>query len=174
VPLTGSGTTTDPRRPVLVPSEAETAASQTAAGTATAQASNRPVTATAVVPDLLGYTLQLSDDGKSALVEFTFSSPVGYHNFLVKAAARQEISASTSEAVVDIAKLNSGQTDGTAIKNLAAGTQSVQAAVQAAVPGLQLFERGKVTEAQILAAFQKAKASFTLANPAPTTQGVAQ
>ena len=64
VPLTGSGKPDDPKRPMFVPSPKEMAAAAAASqGQKMTQA-----------PDLLGYTMQLSDDGKSALVEFTFSS----------------------------------------------------------------------------------------------------
>ena len=165
VPLTGKGTAADPRRPLLIPTPAEEAATQ----------ANRIAAKSTAVPDLLGFTMQLSDDGKSALVEFTFSSPVAYHNFLIKSAARPEISARHSESEIDNAKLNRGETDGKDIKNLAAKTKNVQTAMQAAVPGLLMFERGKTTESEVQTEFRKHKANFQFGEGKNAVdQGVAQ
>ena len=70
VPMVGSGTAADPSRPMLVPPP-PTAGQQPSAER----------------PDLLGYQMQLSDNGKFALVEFVFQSPLAFHNFLVQATA---------------------------------------------------------------------------------------
>jgi hypothetical protein len=115
LPITGSGSATDPRRPMFIPSPAQAAATASAAqGQKVTQA-----------PDLLGYTMQLSDDGKSALVELTFSSPVAFHNFMVRASAQPGVNAANSEKEVDLDKLHKGDTDGSEIRNLAASTQKV-------------------------------------------------
>jgi hypothetical protein len=58
VPLIGKGTADDPRRPMFVSSPAEQAARSK---------DDRS--------GLLGYSMQLSDDGKSALVEFVGATP---------------------------------------------------------------------------------------------------
>jgi len=59
VPLIGKGTWDDPRRPMFAPSPAETAAS--------AKAGSRS--------GVISYSMQISDDGKSALVEFVGPTP---------------------------------------------------------------------------------------------------
>ena len=41
-------------------------------------------------------------------------------------------------------------------------SSSLTTALQSAVPGLQIFERGKATDAQILSVFQTYKANFSL------------
>ena len=59
VPLIGKGTADDPRRPMFVPSPAEQAEK--------VKKGDRS--------EILGYSMQLSDDGKSALVEFVGATP---------------------------------------------------------------------------------------------------
>jgi hypothetical protein len=59
VPLIGKGTADDPKRPMFAPSPAEQ----------TAKLKNGDRSG------ILGYSMQLSDDGKSALVEFIGGSP---------------------------------------------------------------------------------------------------
>lgn len=59
VPLIGSGTPDDPRRPMFVPSPAEQKAKS--------EKSDRS--------GIIGFSMQLSDDGKSALVEFIGANP---------------------------------------------------------------------------------------------------
>jgi hypothetical protein len=59
VPLIGTGKPGDPKRPMFVPSDAERAALPK--GTR---------------PAILSYHMQVSDDGKSALVEFVGASPL--------------------------------------------------------------------------------------------------
>jgi hypothetical protein len=59
VPLIGSGKPDDPKRPMFVPSPAEQ--------TAKFKDGDRS--------GIIGYSMQLSDDGKSALVEFIGASP---------------------------------------------------------------------------------------------------
>jgi hypothetical protein len=102
-------------------------------------------------PDLLGWQMQISDDGKFGLVEFVFQSPLSYQNFLAQAAA---IPGSPTGAVA-LQPLSAN------LKSLAANTAALKVAFESAVPGMKLFERGKATEAEILAEFQKRKANFT-------------
>src|SRR6476619_1073333 len=71
VPLVGTGTPADPQRPMLVPAPQQPGQAQSLSGP----------------PELLGWQMQLSDDGKFGLVEFIFQSPIAYQSFLAKAAA---------------------------------------------------------------------------------------
>ena len=59
VPLIGSGKADDPKRPMFVPSPAEQAAKMK----------------TGDRSGIIGFSMQLSDDGKSALVEFVGTAP---------------------------------------------------------------------------------------------------
>lgn len=65
VPLIGTGTKEDPRRPMFVPSPAERRAAS-AARAKDGKDKTKP-------PAFLGYSMQVSDDGRSALVEFVLS-----------------------------------------------------------------------------------------------------
>ena len=136
VPLIGTGTDADPRRPMLVPAPDQQPATER--------------------PDLLSYQMQLSDDGKWALVEFVFQSPLAFHNFLVQAAASPSLS-------VAAPALQAISSDGSNLKALPANVTALTSAFEAAVPGLQLFERGKATPADVLTAFRQRKANYTFA-----------
>jgi hypothetical protein len=125
-PLVGSGTAADPRRPLLVP--AKPASSNDRSG-------------------LLAYSMQLSDDGNFALVEFVFASRVAFQNVLAQQAAALGLN-------VGVAAPSSGPS-------------ATQTALQAAVPGLQMFERGSATQAQVQAVFQQYKKSFSFATYHP-------
>jgi len=146
VPLVGSGSTGDPIRPMMVPSP----------GAASQQPADGP-------PDLLGYQMQLSDDGKFALVEFVFHSPLAFHNFLMKAAGSPGVA-------VAVPALQAVSADGSDLRALTANVAVLKAAFESSIPGLKLFERGKTTPAEILAEFRKRKASFAF----PTSSVVAQ
>lgn len=141
VPLVGSGTADDPQRPMLVPAAPQPGQTEPQ---------------TSGPPELLGWQMQISDDGKFGLVEFTFQSPIAYQNFLAKAAV------SPGSRVTAVA-LQPISADGSNLKSLAANTATLKAAFESSVPGMKLFERGKATEAEILAEFQKRKANFTFA-----------
>jgi hypothetical protein len=134
VPLVGKGTKGDPRRPMLVP--APSAAPKDHTG-------------------LLGYQMQLSDDGKFALVEFVFSSPAAFRNVLAQAAVAQGIPIGAQ--VMANLSADSGSGQAAAI----AGAQ-LKSAFESAVPGLKIFERGHATAAEITAEFQKYKKNFTV------------
>lgn len=140
VPLVGSGAAGDPIRPMLVPSPS--AASQ--------QPSTDP-------PDLLGYQMQLSDDGKFALVEFVFHSPLAFHNFLAKAAT-------SPSAGVAVPALQAIAADGSNLGSLSANIAALKSAFEVSFPGLKLFERGKAMPAAILDEFRKRKADYTFAS----------
>ena len=137
VPLIGTGTEADPRRPMLVPAPGQQKADEQ--------------------PDLLSYQMQLSDDGKFALVEFVFHSPLAFHNFLVQASASPSLG-------VAAPALQAISSDGSDLKALPANTATLTSAFQAAIPGLKLFERGKATPADILTEFRKRKANYTFAS----------
>jgi hypothetical protein len=96
---------------------------------------------------VLAYGMQLSDDGNFALVEFVFQSPAAFQNILAKQAAAMAL---------NVAAAAPGR-----------GPSALQTALQAAIPGLQIFERGKATQSDILAEFQKHKKSFSFANSHP-------
>lgn len=119
-PLLGSGTPTDPKRPLFVSPQA-------------------PLDRAGV----LGYQMQISDDGRLALVEFVFRDPAAFQNVLAIEAAARGIAVTPALQVA-----LPGQPSG------------LQTALQAAVPGLIMFERGKAAESTILAAFLKYKANF--------------
>jgi len=148
VPLVGNGTPDDPSRPLLVPATPGPGQPQLQASGPT---------------ELLGWQMQISDDGKFGLVEFVFQNPLAYQTFLAKAAA---LPGSTVRAVT----LQAVSIDGSNLKSLAANTAALKAAFESSVPGLKLFERGKATEAEILAEFQKRKANFTFTSSSVTPQ----
>jgi len=136
VPLIGTGTDADPRRPMLVPAPNQQPAAES--------------------PDLLSYQMQLSDDGKWALVEFVFHSPLAFHNFLAQAPTLPNLG-------VVAPALQAISSDGSDLKALPANAAALTTAFEAAIPGLKLFERGKATPAEILAAFRQRKANYTFA-----------
>jgi hypothetical protein len=70
VPLIGKGTSDDPRRPMFAPSPAEKAVSLK----------------TSSHSGVVSYTMQISDDGKSALVEFVGPTPADL-KFIVNSTA---------------------------------------------------------------------------------------
>jgi len=141
VPLVGAGTNEDPKRPMLVPSAAEAAADHVDGER----------------PDLLGYTMQLSDDGQFALVEFVVADPMAFNNMLVKAIARQ-----LPDLAANLRSLPVLAKDGSNASLTASNVATLKASLEAAVPGLKLFERGKSTEAEVLSEFRKRKADVTM------------
>jgi hypothetical protein len=139
VPLIGAGTDADPRRPLFVPAPSQQSAVEQPA---------------AESPDLLSYQMQLSDDGKWALVEFVFRSPLSFHNFLAQAST-------TPNLGVIAPALQAISSDGSDLKALPANIAALKSAFASAIPGLQLFERGKATPAEILTAFRQRKVNYT-------------
>ena len=139
LPMVGAGTKADPKRPMLIPTvPSATAVPQVNAGER---------------PDLLGYQMQISDDGKWALVEMVFQSPLSYQRFLGEAAA--------TPGVLSIpVALQAIPADGSSVSAVASNTAKLKAAFEASVPGLRLFERGQSTQQQIVTEFQKHKASY--------------
>jgi len=101
--------------------------------------------------------MQLSDDGKFALVEFVFHSPLAFHNFLAKAAT-------SPSAGVAVPALQAISADGSNLRALAANTAVLKSVFESSVPGLKLFERGKTTPAEILLEFRKRKADYSFAS----------
>jgi len=149
IPMTGSGTTADPKRPMLLPTMAELLAQH--------QAGQQP--------DLLAYSSQTSDDGKFALVEMVFTNPISYHNFL---SASVQPPSGTSSATHPLSAIPSSvqglkavPSDGSDVHGLNTNIASYTNALQSGIPGLQLFERGKVTDATVLAAFRAHKKNYT-------------
>ena len=135
-PLVGTGRAGDPKRPVFAPAPPQPPA-KGATITPTVTPSNHA--------GLLGYQMQLSDDGKTALVEMVFSDPISFQTVMQQEASTRSISVPT-----------------TAAASPGAVSSSLTTALQSAVPGLQIFERGKATDAQILSVFQTYKANFSL------------
>lgn len=134
-PLIGTGKPGDPKRPIFVPAPPRPGVKGAAAPVAAASPSHS---------GLLGYQMQLSDDGKTALVEMVFADPISFQAVMQQEASARGISAPA-----------------TAGASRGAASASLTNALQSAVPGLQIFERGKATDAQILAAFHKYKANFS-------------
>lgn len=133
-PLVGAGTKTDPKRPVFAPTPPQP-------GSLSAALAVAPHTG------LLGYQMQMSDDGTMALVEMVFSDPIAF-----QAVMQQEL----SNRGVTAPAISPGAAP-------AAVSTSLSTSLQSAVPGLQIFERGKATDSQILSAFQQYKAKFSFA-----------
>jgi hypothetical protein len=123
-PLIGSGTAADPKRPMFVPASQPARAANDRSG-------------------VLGYQMQISDDGKFALVELVFQNPQAFQDVLAAEAPAHGINVTP------------------ALKNALPGQASgLQTAMEATVPGLKMFERGKATLQQVLAEFQKPKKNF--------------
>lgn len=133
-PLVGSGKPGDPIRPMFVPAEP-------------AAASDRS--------GVLGYQMQLSDDGKFALVEFVFATPAAFQAVLQTEAAARGISVQNASAQNATVTATPGPSAS------GPGPSAAQTALQGAVPGLVMFERGNATQSAVLAEFTKYKASFT-------------
>ena len=140
MPLTGSGTLSDPKRPLLIPAAPQARQPGDRSG-------------------ILGYQMQLSDDGKSALIEMVFATPTAFQTFLQAQARRLGVTvpATASAQTSQPASAGSGSTPSSF-----AAASAAQTAIEAAVPGLKIFERGKASDQTILAEFQKYKAKFTL------------
>jgi len=78
VPMIGAGTNDDPRRPMFVPSPAERRADAASRLNKGNGSEKRPA--------ILGYSMQLSDDGQTALVEFVGPDPESLR-FITESAA---------------------------------------------------------------------------------------
>jgi hypothetical protein len=137
-PLMGSGKPGDGKRPIFAPTPPTPGATTASASLPTAPPSPHS--------GLLGYQMQLSDDGKTALVEMVFSDPVSFQAVMSQEANARGLTVSATPA-----------------GNPAATSAALTNTLQNAVPGLQIFERGKATDAQILSAFQKYKTNFSFA-----------
>ena len=142
-PLVGTGKAGDPVRPMFVPVPPQ------------------PIQKGALVPvgapplgdrsGILGYQMQLSDDGKSVLVEYVFASPVTFQAALQQEAARRGIAVTGNALRLTPVPLHPGL----------AAPSVAQAALENSVPGLKIFERGKATDSDILTEFRKHKANYT-------------
>jgi hypothetical protein len=143
VPVLGAGTPNDPKHAMLVPTPPQPGQVQLGQSPQTGER-----------PELLGWQVQYSDDGKFALVEFVFQTPLAYHTFLAKAAA------SPGSPVAALA-LSAVAADGSDVKSLSTNTAALKNAFESSVPGMKLLERGKTTQAEILTEFRKHKANFT-------------
>jgi hypothetical protein len=164
-PLQGTGKAGDPQRPMFVP----------ASGAAAAATGDRS--------GVLGFQMQLSDDGRFALVEYVFASPAAFQAVLQSEAAARGISVPTATVAPSpvpspttispgtVSKVLSqtggvstaGTTAGTTVTAPAApaaGPSAAQTALQSAIPGLAMFERGSAAQSDVLAAFQKYKQNF--------------
>lgn len=106
VPMVGSGTEADPRRPEYAPMVTTISTS----ATSPAAASPTPATALAGSPNILGYTAVVSDDGKSALVEFVARDPIVFQNILADTTVQAFLKGRDTRAAAEAAfqKLKSG------------------------------------------------------------------
>jgi hypothetical protein len=95
----------------------------------------------------------LSDDGKSALVEMVFATPATFQSVLQKEAAARGISV----AAIPVSNAPGSSASSSVSPS---GPSPVQTALETATPGLKMFERGKATQADVLAEFQKYKKDF--------------
>ena len=149
IPMTGSGTANDPKRPMLIPTVAELSAQNQAGQEA----------------DLIAFTSQKSDDGKFALVEMVFAHPIAYHNFLSKAVQPSSTASSAthpfSALPSSVQGLKPVPSDGSDVHALNTNIAALTDALKSGIPGLQLFERGKTTEAAVLAEFRAHKKNYT-------------
>jgi hypothetical protein len=109
---------------------------------------------------MLGYQVQLSDDGKSALVEMVFATPMAFQDFLQARAKVLRVSVPPT--------MNEPSSPATqphlpgANPSPLAAPSLAQSAMEAAVPGLKMFERGKSSDQDILTTFRRYKANFTM------------
>jgi hypothetical protein len=131
-PLIGAGTAADPKRPMFVPAPPAPSGAST-------NASASAVTRSGV----LGYQMQLSDDGNHALVELVFQNPQEFQNVLAAEAQARGITVTPALMTAPPAQ-----------------PSGLQTALEAAVPGLKMFERGKATQQQVLTFFQQYKKNF--------------
>jgi hypothetical protein len=109
---------------------------------------------------LLSYQMQLSDDGKFALVELVFQSPLTYQNFLVNAITSQ--SSGVAIGSIQQPSLAAVSRDGSNTKSLNANIEALKSAFESSIPGVKLLERGKATAEEIQDAFKAKKANFAV------------
>jgi hypothetical protein len=138
-PLIGSGKPGDPVRPLFVSTPS----------TLTQTPANRS--------GIIGYQMQLSDDGKSALVEYVFANPTAFQFVLQQEATARGVSVAANAVKSTLVPVQSVPAQG---QPTLAAPSAAQTALEAAVPGLKMFERGKATETDVLTEFQKHKAGF--------------
>jgi len=140
-PLVGTGKPGDPKRPMFVPAPPQPAKKGAPVGTPTATDRS----------GVLGFQMQFSDDGTSALVELVVASPAVFQALLQAEATARGVSVSSNLTQNTPAPLHAGL----------AAPSATQAALETAVPGLKIFERGKATDSDILAEFRKHRANYT-------------
>ncbi len=159
VPMVGTGKPNDPRRPMMVPSAAE----QAAAGT------NGPKTT-----DLLSFQMELSDDGKYALVEFVFVDPAAFSRVLARTADNIVNGKIPAGVGADFGALRrvGGDTDvddrASALK-----VRGRQAAIETGT-GAKFFVRGVANPADVVSEFRKYKTGFNFDASPIQTPAVAQ
>jgi hypothetical protein len=96
---------------------------------------------------LLGYQMWLSDDGKSALTEMVFATPATFQSVLQGEASSRgiRVAAPAPSAPGSVSS---------------PGPSAVQTALESAIPGLKMFERGRATQDDVLTEFKKHKQDF--------------
>ena len=139
-PLIGGTSSSDPKRPMFIPVPVLPQKGGTVAPVSAPLPGDRS--------GILGYQMQLSDDGRYALVEYVVANPATFQAIMQKEAAARSIAVPTSM-----------QLNAPASPTLAAPS-TVQSALEAAVPGLKIFERGKATDSDILTEFRKYKTNY--------------
>jgi hypothetical protein len=143
VPLQGTGKAGDPVRPMFV---ARPPARPQKGAPAPATPSKGPSDRSGV----LGYQMQLSDDGKSALVEYVVASPTAFQALLQQETTARGITIAGNALQNTPAPLHPGLS----------APSAAQTALENSVPGLKIFERGKATDADVLTEFRKHKANY--------------
>lgn len=174
VPLIGNGTSEDPTRPMFTPSPAEAEAEAQAREAAAIPDPGDPTGQRMVLPtpDLLGFAV-LGTEQHMALVEFRFLNPLGFRNFLVKAAAQRQVVVARGGkniAVIDLDKMNRGEIENDDLDDLEGAKSDLCGALEAAIPGMKFLERGKTTEAEIVTEFRKVKSTFVFPHSVRTTE----
>src|SRR5262249_10243322 len=106
---------------------------------------------------VLGFQMQVSDDGRFALVEMVFQSPTTFQGVLQKQAA--SIGVAIPQTGPKGKAVSAGPAS-PAIPVISSGPSAAQVTLEAAVPGLKMFERGKAKEADVVNYFKQYKRDF--------------
>jgi hypothetical protein len=105
VPIVGSGTDADPRRPMYAPLPATATAPPTiSVSSTTVQTSTSPSPATPLAGStgILGYTMVESADGKSAIVEFVATDRAVFQNILADTSVQAFLNGRDSRKAAEI------------------------------------------------------------------------
>ena len=151
VPISGTGLRGDVKRPMLVPAPSAISALDRTG--------------------VLGYQMQVSDDGQSAIVEYVFANRAAYQDALAKEAAARGIAVSTAvpTGVGALAAQPSqvGANQGGTAPTAPPSATDLTGTIEAAVPGVKLFTPGRAAQAAMEAELKRHKANFTFTGVFP-------